>query len=62
MVVWMLNRGMGFRNTFEMAAVMLLLVIPFPVPGLVRYHRQRTAWVAVLDNDLFHARPHALPA
>jgi hypothetical protein len=29
MVVWMLNRGMGFRNTFEMATVMLLLVIPF---------------------------------
>ena len=29
MVVWMLNRGMGFKNTFEMAMVMVLPVIPF---------------------------------
>jgi cytochrome bd-type quinol oxidase subunit 2 len=29
MVVWMLHRGMGRRNTYEMAAVMVLPVIPF---------------------------------
>ena len=29
MVAWMLYRGMGRRNTFEMAAAMVLPVIPF---------------------------------
>jgi cytochrome bd-type quinol oxidase subunit 2 len=29
MVAWMLHRGMGRRNTYEMAAAMILPVIPF---------------------------------
>jgi len=29
MVAWMLYRGMGWRNSFEMAAAMVLPVIPF---------------------------------
>jgi hypothetical protein len=29
MVAWMLFRGMGRRNSYEMAAVMVLPVIPF---------------------------------
>ena len=29
MTAWMLHRGMGQRNAFEMAAVMVLPVIPF---------------------------------
>jgi hypothetical protein len=29
MVAWMAYRGMGWRNSFEMAAVMVLPVIPF---------------------------------
>jgi hypothetical protein len=29
MTAWMLHRGMGRRNSFEMAAVMVLPVIPF---------------------------------
>ncbi len=29
MVAWMLYRGMGWKNTLEMAAVMVLPVIPF---------------------------------
>jgi hypothetical protein len=29
MTAWMLHRGMGHRNAFEMAAVMVLPVIPF---------------------------------
>jgi hypothetical protein len=29
MVAWMLYRGMGWRNSVEMAAVMVLPVIPF---------------------------------
>jgi hypothetical protein len=33
---------MGRKNAYEMAAAMVLPVIPLPVPGLVR-HRQ-SAW------------------
>jgi hypothetical protein len=29
MVAWMLHRGMGWKNSFEMAAAMVLPVIPF---------------------------------
>jgi hypothetical protein len=29
MAVWMLYRGMGWKNTYEMAAVMVIPVIPF---------------------------------
>jgi hypothetical protein len=29
MVAWMLHKGMGVRNTFEMASAMFLPVIPF---------------------------------
>lgn len=29
MVSWMIYRGMGRRNTFEMAAVMVIPVVPF---------------------------------
>jgi len=29
MVAWMMYRGMGWRNSFEMAAAMVLPVIPF---------------------------------
>jgi hypothetical protein len=29
MAVWMLYRGMGWKNTYEMAAVMAIPVIPF---------------------------------
>ncbi|MGZ4427406.1 MAG: hypothetical protein ACXVEV_05465, partial [Nocardioidaceae bacterium] len=29
MVAWMLYRGMGRKNTYEMAAVMIVPVIPF---------------------------------
>ena len=29
MAVWMLSRGMGWRNTSEMAAAMILPVVPF---------------------------------
>ncbi len=29
MVAWMLHRGMGRRNSYEMAAVMVIPVIPF---------------------------------
>jgi hypothetical protein len=29
MVVWMLTRGMGWKNSYEMAAAMVLPVIPF---------------------------------
>jgi len=29
MAAWMLYRGMGWKNTYEMAAVMVLPVIPF---------------------------------
>ena len=30
MVAWMLYRGMGWKNSYEMAAVVVLPVIPFP--------------------------------
>jgi hypothetical protein len=29
MVAWMLHRGMGWKNSYEMAAAMVLPVIPF---------------------------------
>jgi hypothetical protein len=29
MVAWMLHRGMGWKNSYEMAAVMVVPVIPF---------------------------------
>ncbi len=41
MVAWMLYRGMGRRNSFEMAATMVVPVAPFL--GLVWFHVTETA-------------------
>jgi hypothetical protein len=42
MVVWMLLRGMGWRNATEMAAAMIVLVIPFLC--LVWFNVTASAW------------------
>jgi hypothetical protein len=42
MVAWMLFRGMGARNSAEMAAAMVLPVVPFLC--LVWFHVTKSAW------------------
>ena len=42
MAAWMLHRGMGRRNTYEMAAAMILPVIPFLC--LVWFGITKSAW------------------
>jgi hypothetical protein len=42
MVAWMLYRGMGRRNSYEMAGAMVLLVIPFLC--LVWFGVTKSAW------------------
>jgi hypothetical protein len=42
MVAWMLYRGMGVRNTVEMAALMIVSVVPFL--GLVWFDVTASAW------------------
>src|SRR6266508_4368405 len=42
MVAWMLHRGMGRRNAYEMAAAMILPVLPFLC--LVWFDLTKSAW------------------
>jgi hypothetical protein len=54
MVAWMLFRGMGRRNAYEMAAAMVLPLSPLPLSGLVRRHTERMVRGLLRDDDRGH--------
>ena len=64
MVGWMLFRGMGARNSAEMAAAMVLPVIPFLC--LVWFHVTKSAWcgpycaltIVAMLGLMFYRRSH----
>ena len=61
MAAWMLYRGMGWKNSREMAAAMAVPVDPVPGSRLVRRHADRAMWRVLPCGDRDHARAHAVP-
>jgi hypothetical protein len=61
MAGWMLHRGMGWRNSSEMAGAMALPVIPFLCLVLVGSDRQRRLRAVLPGRHRRHARAHAPP-
>ena len=60
MMAWMLFRGMGRRNTYEMAAAMILPVVPFLC--LVWFDVTQSACAGLLrDDDRGHVGADELP-
>ena len=63
MVLWMRYRGMSWRNSAEMAAAMVLPVIPFLcLPCLVRSDRERTVRCILRGHGRRDVHAHAIPA
>lgn len=60
MVAWMLYRGMGVRNTVEMAALMILRR-PLPGPRVVRRHGERVVRCVLWLHRRRDARTDPIP-
>ena len=61
MVAWMVYRGMGWKNSYEMAAAMVLPVIPFLCLVWFGVTEERTVRRVLRRDRRGHARTHALP-
>ena len=61
MAAWMLYRGMGWRNTSEMAAAMILPVVPFLCLVWFEVTKSRAMRGVLRNRDRGDARTHVVP-